>query len=303
MRNSHRRTFFGNVFVIAMLMVPMTGILCGWHNAGHERIAVVSVQSCEGTLPEFFVQGISQVAHCAIDPDIFKEKQNDVALKRAEYPDHFFDLEYFSADELPLDRYAFAKWCFENDLEPGKIGTLPWSLTEYTQKLAMAFAEYRKWPENKNIQAKCLVYAGILAHYSGDAGMPLHSTKHYDGIEKPGSKSKEKKGIHLKVDALLEKIPSEKLPEAHQIEALTIEGKVLPAAYEFIRGSNKLVDRTYELYDKIPELSEIEIKSEEVLTFALLMLNRTAGFTAGLYQYAWQSSKEIELPEWHKRQY
>ena len=295
-----------NVLVrIACAAVLICGILIcgGWHNAGHESIVIISGKVIEGKVPSFFTNNIRQVAHSSIDPDIFKEKLNDQALRRAEYPDHFFDLEYFTEDELPLDRYEFAEWCFKHDLKPGKVGTLPYSLTEYTQKLIIAFAEYRKWPDNKYIQSKCLVYAGVLAHYSGDAGMPLHATKDYDGRTKPGSDEKEMKGIHLKLDALIEKIPQDKLPDPGQIKIARIPGKILPAVFEFIKVSNQEVPDVYKLYAGIPQLNERTIEDEKVLDAAKNMLSRSVSLTAGLYFYAWEASKEVQIPEWHKRQY
>ena len=287
----------------AGLLVCGLFICAGWHNAGHETVAILAGKAIVGKVPAFFTDNIQLAAHSSIDPDIFKEKLSDQALRKAEYPDHFFDLEYFNDDELPEDRYEFAEWCFKHKLKPGKVGTLPYSLTEYTQKLIVAFAEFRKWPENKNIQAKCLVYAGLLAHYSGDAGMPLHTTRHYDGIEKTGVKEKEMKGIHLKLDALIEKIPQDKLPEPGSIQIVQIQGKILPAVFEFIKQSNKEVPYVYSLYDGIPQLNEKIIDDDKVLIAARDLLSRSAGFTAGLYLHAWEASKAVKLPEWHKRQY
>ncbi len=295
-----------NVLVrIGCAAVLICGIFIfgGWHNAGHESIVVMTGKVIQGKVPSFFTNNIQQATHSSIDPDIFKEKLNDQALRRAEYPDHFFDLEYFTDDELPLDRYEFAEWCFKHDLKPGKVGTLPYSLTEYTQRLIIAFAEYRKWPDNKYIQSKCLVYAGILAHYCGDAAMPLHATKYYDGLIKDGSDAKEMKGIHLKLDALIEKIPQDKLPDPASIKIVQIPGMILPTVFEFIKASNEEVPYVYSLYNGIPQLEEQTIEDDKVLDAARNMFSRGVSLTSGLYLYAWEASKEVELPGWHKRQF
>ena len=289
--------------VCAGLLVCSILLSGGWHNAGHESVTMLAGKVIEGKVPSFFTDNIQQAAHSSIDPDIFKEKLNDQALRLAEYPDHFFDIEYFIDDELPEDRYSFAEWCFKHDLKPGKVGTLPYSLTEYTQKLIIAFAEYRKWPENKYIQAKCMVYAGVLAHYAGDAGMPLHATKHYDGIIVSDSDKKEKKGIHLKLDALIEKIPDEQMPDIDKVELVKIDKMIMPVVLDFIKGSNARVAKAYEIFDTIPELNDRNIKDEKVLGEAKAMLSRSAGFTAGLFLHAWEASEDVELPNWHKRNY
>ena len=51
--------------------------------------------------------------------------------------------------------------------------------------LAVAFAEYRKWPDNPMIQHKCFLYAGFLAHYAQDMCQPLHLTINFDGLGNP----------------------------------------------------------------------------------------------------------------------
>ncbi len=272
---------------------------CAWHNAGHELITNTAGKIGKNILPAFFTDNIGQAIHCSVDPDIFKEKLPDSSLKTAEYSEHFFDLEFFTDNELPSDRYAFALWCFKHDLQPGKVGTLPWALTEYTQKLTIAFAEYRKWPNNKFIQNKCLVYAGVLAHYAGDAGMPLHATKHYDGIIQEKSSSKKMKGIHLKLDALIEKIPAHNLQATDKIQPITITSPILPNTFRFIKETNSLVQQSYDLYDKIPELRNKNIEDNEVLNFAIKLHQRSSAFLAGLYIHAWNSSEHVSIPQWH----
>ncbi len=54
-------------------------------------------------------------------------------------------------------------------------------MTEWTFRLTITLAEYRRWPDNPAIRAKCLVYAGILAHCAEDVRTPLHATIHRDG--------------------------------------------------------------------------------------------------------------------------
>ncbi len=292
-----------NRIITVLVCILSVFILAGWHNAGHEMIVELSMKKLSGQMPEFFIEGIGQVAHCAVDPDVFKEKVPDAALVRSESPDHYFDYEYFTGEELPADRYAFYRWCYEHGREPDKVGTLPWSLTEYAGKLTLAFAEYRKWPENRHIQAKCLVYAGLLAHYSGDAAMPLHATMHFDGKIIEGSNQKEHKGIHRKLDALLEKIPRAKQPDIEEITIVAFGPKILPIVYSFLRDSNSLVAECYELAERIPDLSQKDIADEQVMAMAQEHLHRAISLTSGLYLYAWQASEQVQLPEWHVRKY
>ena len=51
---------------------------------------------------------------------------------------------------------------------------------------------------------KCLIYGGILSHYTGDCMMPLHTTKDFDGKRKDMGGFLQK-GIHAKIDGFPEK--------------------------------------------------------------------------------------------------
>ena len=81
--------------------------------------------------------------------------------------------------------------------EPNKVGMLPYAIMEYYEKLTVGFYDYRKTPTNSAIPMKCLVYGGMLAHYTGDAAMPLHTTRDFDGRTRPDGTVKQK-GIHAK---------------------------------------------------------------------------------------------------------
>ena len=111
------------------------------------------------------------------------------------------------------------------------------------------------------------------------------------------------KGIHLKLDALIEKIPATRLPAASKIEPVEISDKILPVVFEFIKSSNKLVEQTYGLYQRIPELGNMDIDDDEVMTYAIEMHKRSVSLLSGLYIHAWQSSADITIPQWHKHKY
>ena len=78
-------------------------------------------------------------------------------------------------------------------------GTLPYAIMEDYERLACAFYDLRAEPDNETIRMKCLVYAGVLSHYTGDCMMPLHTTKDYDGKKKDMGGFLQK-GIHAKID-------------------------------------------------------------------------------------------------------
>jgi len=162
----------------------------------------------------------------------------------------------------------------------------------------VAFAEYRKWPNNSYIQQKCLVYAGILSHYAQDLCQPLHVTIHYDGRANPDGSSP-RTGIHAKVDALLQKVRDNELsvPSTAAAPFEELSSGVLTE----LRRSNQLVDRVYELENSLPASNEPLQLGSAVSRFAAERLEAAAVFTARLYTTAWRDSAGVKLPEWHRR--
>ena len=86
---------------------------------------------------------------------------------------------------------------------------LPYAIMENYDRLSCAFYDYRADNDNPANRAKCIVYAGILSHFTGDCVMPLHTTRDYDGRpDKDGNWLQ--KGIHARIDAF---------PESHGLTA------------------------------------------------------------------------------------
>jgi len=284
---------------IASAMLAAASPVWAWHAAGHHRATEAAVATA-GEMPEFFRQGSATIAHCSLDPDAFTRPIAPVELHRAESPEHYFDMELLRDQPPPADRYAFISVCAANKLDPARVGLLPYAVTEWTERLAVALAEHRKWPDNPHVKTKCLVYAGILAHYAEDLCMPLHTTIHYDGRAGQDGSSP-RTGIHLKVDALLGKCPGgpEETARGPTVRAF---GELLPAVVEELGRSHAMVGGVYELEGRLPEPDAPIQPDSAVQEFTLERLRTAAAFTASLYATAWRLSEKIELPDWHKRE-
>jgi len=173
-----------------------------WNGSGHYRIAEAAVLALPDEGPGFFRWGAGTVAHTAIDPDVMKSRDTP-QLGHQEYPEHFLDLELLNGESLPQLRYDFVTRCVSLERRPNQVGFVPYAVTEGTQRLSLAFAEYRCWPENPHVRSKALIYAGLLAHYAEDMVQPLHTTVHYDGRATEAGESP-RSGIHRQVDSLFE---------------------------------------------------------------------------------------------------
>ena len=280
-----------------LLFVVLISPAWAWWGGGHDILTQASIRALPDELPEFFRSAIGEamIAHCAYDPDISKNR--DMAHARAaEYGEHYFDLELIKDNPVPVDRDAFIKLCAELNLVPRKVGYLPYAVAEWTERLAIAFAEYRKWPDNPIIQYKCYVYAGFLSHYAQDMVQPLHLTVHFDGIvQEDGSKLHG--GIHEKVDSSIEilKLDPNELAKDQQIETV---GELFPAIVKQLKDGHKLVDKVYELVEQYQTLKE---PSPELLEFTKERSREGVRWSASLYLTAWKMSEDIKLPGWLER--
>ena len=146
-----------------------------WHDDEHVAVTSAAKALLPKDMPGFFVEGAPGLAaHCSLDPDVFKRRSTP-QLRNAERPEHYLDYELIDKATLPKTRYEFIALCAKKGIDPSKVGLVPYAVIEWTQQLSLAFAEHRRWPDDPHIQAKCLVYAGLLSHYAADLCQPLHT--------------------------------------------------------------------------------------------------------------------------------
>lgn len=282
------------ILTAAALLGPLAARpALAWWGDGHGLLAEAAVLALPQEMPAFFRAGAGQVAHVSYDQDLFKNRSVPQLLG-TEHPEHFFDAELVEGMALPEDRFGFVAACQKVDLEPQKVGFLPYTLVEWTQRLAVAFAEYRRWPADETVQAKALVYAGFLAHYAADASQPLHLTIHFDGrIEADGTVVG--RGIHEKVDGLVQAIGFAP-EELAAVTAINLVDPLLPGILAEFERSRGLLDLTYELAPDLEDHSRAEVQA-----FARERAAAATGFIASLFVTAWHLSEQIELPGWHHR--
>ncbi len=293
-----KRLFF--CLLLPLGLLPLGSVPAhAWWPKGHSMLTRAAVQAVPAEVPQWFRDGGDLAAHCAQDPDVQKNRDLPQMTDR-EYPEHFLDYEMLQGRPLPPTRSAFLKLCAELKIEPSDVGYAPYAVAEWTQRLTMTFAEARKWPQNKNIQTKALVYAGIMSHYAEDLCMPLHVTLSHDGRARPDGSSP-KTGIHGKVDSLIEKIgfSTEKLSENQKIEPVA---SLLPAIEREIQLSRQKIDQTYVLEPLLPPATGPWKAAPEVENFALERGREATRFTAALFLTAWRDAEKTQLPEWLERE-
>ncbi|NKB70773.1 MAG: hypothetical protein GKR89_27195 [Candidatus Latescibacteria bacterium] len=264
-----------------------------WWGDGHALLARASVQALPEGMPAFFRAGGETVAHSSYDPDLFKNRATPQG-SHGEHAEHFFDLELLQGKDVPQLRYDFVALCAELGVAPDKVGFAPYAVAEWTQHLMVAFAEHRKWPQNQTVQQKCLLFAGLLAHYAQDMCQPLHMTIHFDG-RVPAVEGAEPTRVHEKVDSLVERLEVGAEALAQQVEVVAFDS-LMGAIDEQIMESNGRVDRVYELEAKIDQASDPAVRA-----FGLERAHRATAFTASLFFTAWEQSASLRLPGWLDR--
>jgi len=268
------------------------GSASAWDSYGHTRAAKEAVQALPEEVPKFFRRGAGTVGHVAIDPDVMKSRDTP-QLGHQEFPEHFLDFELLEEPNLPDLRYAFVAQVTNQASKPNKpsqVGFVPYAVTEGAQRLSLAFAEHRCWPDNPHVRSKALVYAGLLAHYAEDMIQPLHTSMHYDGRANEAGESP-RSGIHRQVDSLFAQpgfTPGE-VPPPEVLTDLWSEVKD-----EFMAGHAQ-VDTVYDLEPALKELYESGTWDPRLSEFAAERYARTVQFLSSLYLTAWHQSSEIDL--------
>jgi hypothetical protein len=163
--------------IITFSAIGIAFISLSWGIFSHEHINNAAVMALPKPMQTFFYNHLDFITQESTVPDLRKYTLRD----KAENPRHYIDMENFGAvDSIPLPFEEVKKKYNEKFLADN--GTLPWYIQEMMTKLTKAFKEKRK--------TEILFLAGDLAHYIGDAHMPLHTSTNHDG------QLTNQKGIH-----------------------------------------------------------------------------------------------------------
>ena len=269
-----------------------------WWPRGHGILTHAAIRALPPDMPSFFWDGAGMIAHAAADPDVAKNR-GTLHLERAGHPIHYFNMELFDARDLPASRYAFGRRCTELGQKPERVGLLPYATAESTERLALAFAEYRKWPENAFIQNKCLMYAGYVAHFAQEICQPLNLTIHWNGRVVNGEPSRTR--MHEKIDGMIQNLDLAPEAIATGLTAAPIDSLMAGIAAQ-MHARFKAVDPALSL-ERYLVPKDVDWKNEPaVRAFAEEQAKEAARFTIALYLTAWKMSEKIKLPGWIDRE-
>lgn len=214
--------------------------LSSWGFFAHEKINRLAVYTLPPELLPFFKEHINYLEVHASDPD--KRRYVD----QYEAPRHYIDLENFelNIDSIPF-RYVDAEKKYGLEML-NKNGIVPWQIQRSFYALSKAF-------ESKDSK-KILKYAVELAHYVGDAHVPLHTSSNHNG------QLTNQHGIHGFWES--------RVPELFFNQYNLVVGKAtyisdpLQEAWRIVRSSNSLVDTVLFMQRKLDSTFRADQKFE-----------------------------------------
>ena len=283
---------------VVLLVVFLCGSSAwGWWPRGHGLLTRAAIEVLPSEVPAFLKAGIGMAAHTSVDPDVAKSR-GTLHLERGRHPAHYFNLELMGVNGMPASRHEFGRVCVEKGTTSERVGLLPYATAEATEQLAVALAEYRKWPESPYIQNKCLVYAGAVAHFAQEVCQPLNLTIYWNGRGEDGNPKNTR--VHEKIDGLLQNLELTPDAIADGVTAVAVDSLMGGIAAQ-VTASSKKVEEALSL-QKYLVPKDVDWKNEPaVRAFAEAQAKEAARFTAALYLTAWKMSEKVRLPGWVDR--
>lgn len=189
-----------NIKFIALALIPLLlsmgerqSIQKKWGFFGHKRINRIATFTLPPQMFGFYKEHIEYLTEHAVDPDKRRYAVDGEAQR------HYIDIDHYAKNgedpfEIMPRRWKDAVEKFTEDTLQA-YGIVPWHIVVMKYKLQRAF-------EQKNVDL-ILKYSADIGHYIGDAHVPLHTTKNYNG------QLTNQKGIHGLWESRLVEINSE----------------------------------------------------------------------------------------------
>ncbi len=263
-----------------------------WGRKAHEVMPTEAAQALPEAMPPLLRDNVRRLAILGPHPDRWR-MEGLRHLASSEAPDHYMNLEVLQGQDLPPDRYAYARMLEHSGVQrEGQgvhfNGTLPYGLAEHFDKLTAEFALYRlemdqagKGAPNADylhqLEENLIHEAGMMSHYVADAAQPLHSTVHFDGWDEkvepnPGG-FRTREGLHQEFEVFL---ANQVLDPTEIRQRLgpprVLEGDPLNFGMELLRQSHGQVKRLYSLESQgrlnpwNPSPEGRELVTEQVVT-------------------------------------
>lgn len=229
----------------------------GWGEIGHHLVATTAAQILEDhpriqanasgphtkNWVEYFRQKRVQLGHLSNIPDTYWKNvpgKTGSLVRQWGDPSHYLDSEYLTTLQPIPATFTEARSKLKNFANFYKrVGSLPWRVEQFESLLRRAFeSQPSKCPKRSQSipdSQKALTLAGLLSHFTGDAAVPFHTTKDYDGMEV------KQKGLHSFYESeLVNVLEAEIRGDVLQRARALLQGKESPSPAHFFDQANKL---------------------------------------------------------------
>ena len=312
-------------FILALALGAFTLSAGAWDYDGHHAINEMALASLPKDFGGFEMTPAlkGRIEYLGGEPDRWRNV-SDLPLKNYNPPDHYIDLEDLklydlTPETLPMMRYDFAADIVKArvahpdrfpPIDPDKDadhtreldGFLPWTITEYYEKLKSCFSYLRTFekyggtPEEiANARANAVYVMGVMGHFVGDGSQPLHTTVNFNGWvgDNPHGYTTSQK-FHawidggyfrqtggIKVEPLVDGIhPAERIANADAPDGM------FRAVVAYLVEQNKFVEPLYEL-EKEGKLTGEGDKGLEGRAFLEGQLVKAGQMLGNIWYTAW----------------
>ena len=298
-----------------------------WDYEGHRIVNQLALASLPKDFPAFVLtsEASERIAFLSGEPDRWRNT-SDLPLKHFNGPDHYIDLEDLKfmgmdAHSLTHFRYDFVVQLaaarsryatnfpaidpeMNTDHTRELIGFLPWTITEYYGKLKSGFSYLKTLQEAgtpqeiANAQQNIIYIMGVMGHFVGDGGQPLHTTIHHNGwIGENPNHYHTNKTIHSWVDGgYIAHASIRTAALRSRLQRATVlainEGRngqtnVFPLVMDYLLEQHQQVEPLYKL-DRDGKLSSRREIVPEAYDFISGQLLRSGQMLGSLWVTAWQ---------------
>jgi hypothetical protein len=307
---------------VVVSVVVLSGAMFGWGPDGHQFVNRAAAMHAPQEMPAFFRSAVDQLEYLGPEPDRWRSP-SEASLKNAQEPEHFIDFELLEGfGDLPPKRFDYyrkleafrlsetppnaalsavageqvlAREAKQKFLAPEAIGLQPWITVEVFERLVVAFREYRRLLKESKptlpAEANAIFYAGWLGHYVGDGANPMHTTIYYNGWVGPNPHGyTTSKSTHYEFENrfVRDNIKFDEVSSRLQ-PARLIQGDVFSAYLQYLRDSNGLVEKTYQL-EKAGAFQQAG--SHDGREFVVSRLTTGAQELVDLWYTAWTESEK-----------
>lgn len=192
--------------LVSLILLVVTSTAMGWGGRGHHVICSAAVHLVTEPGLKSFLQGRGHtLGHLCNVPDIYW-KSLPKEISRVGDPTHFIDPEVIG---LPIEKISLNFQALEKEHTgqenhfmigrkiisvPEEFGSLWWRVDQFMTLISSRAEAFKispppidrkqeqdeQLPYNREVYSM-MVHMGILGHFVGDAGQPLHNTADYDG--------------------------------------------------------------------------------------------------------------------------